>query len=78
MTLERSVIIKSVANIKYLCMLVRREALHKFDTLYYELGTATIENLMSIILGLGTYFLPVNVMSKKTRAMPRRTRNLCE
>ena len=45
------------AKIQYLCTLVRGEALHQFGTL-----SATSENLESIILGLGTYFFPVNAL----------------
>ena len=59
----------SGANIKHLCKLVRGEALRQFDTLSAEVGSTTPENLTPIILGLGTYFLPVNVLSRKKRAM---------
>ena len=62
----------SGVKIQYLCTLVCEEALHQFDTFYYEVGSDTPENLTSIILGLGTYFLPVNVLPNKKRAMPRR------
>ena len=42
-------------------------------TLFFaEVGSTTSENLKSIILGLGMYFPPVNVLSKQKRAMRRR------
>ena len=69
MTLEASGKILSGAKIKYLLNLVRVEALCQYDTLSAETGIATPENLTSNILGLGTYFLPVNALSKQNRAM---------
>ena len=62
MTLEASGTLKSDANIQYLCILVRREELYKFDTLCDKVGSATPENLTSIFVGLGAYFFPVNAL----------------
>ena len=56
MTLKASVMLTSGVKIQYLCTLVCGEALHQFDTFYYEVGSDTPENLTSIILGLGAYF----------------------
>ena len=67
----------SGTNIKYICTLVRVEALCQFDMFSAEVGSATPENLMSIILGLGTYFSPVNVLSNKNRVMRRGMRMTC-
>ena len=44
--------------------MVRGEALIQIDTLSAEVGSTTPEKLKSIILGLGTYFPPVNEFSK--------------
>ena len=63
-TLEASRTIKVVANIQYICTMVRGEHLHQFDTLSAEVGSASPENLMSIILVFGTYFPPVNALSE--------------
>ena len=52
-TIEASVTITPGENIKYLCKLICGEALLQFDTLYYEVGSNTPENLTSIILVLG-------------------------
>ena len=54
--------------------LVRGEALGQFDTLSAEVWSTAPENLMSIILGLGKYFPPVNAPSKQKCAMRRRIR----
>ena len=56
MTIEASGKIKAGAKIQYLRTLVRVEVLYKFDTLSSEVGIDIPVNLMSIILGLGTYF----------------------
>ena len=64
-----------VRNIKYLCKLVRGEELHQLDTLFSEVGITTSEHLRYNLLVLGTYFPPVNVLSKQRRAMCRGTRN---
>ena len=40
-----------------------------------EVGSATPENLMYIILFLGIYLFPVNVLSEKKRTMRHGTRN---
>ena len=69
LNLEAPGTLKSGTNIQYLCMLVRGEALHRFDTLSAEVVSATPENMTYIIIGLGTYFFPVNALSKKKRAM---------
>ena len=45
MTLELPVTLKSREKIQYLCMMLLGEELHHFDTLSYETGSATPENL---------------------------------
>ena len=54
MTLKASETLNYGENIQYHHTLVHEEALYKFDTLSAEVGSATPENLTSIILGLGT------------------------
>ena len=56
MNLEASGTLKSGAENQYILMMLRGESLRQFDTLSAELGSKTPEQLMSIILGLGTYF----------------------
>ena len=63
--LEVSVTNNSGSEIQYLCTLVRGEVLHQYDMLSAEVGSDTPKNFMSIILGLGTYFYPVNAMSEQ-------------
>ena len=52
-------------------MLVRGELLHKFDMLSAEVRSAIPEKSTSIIIGLGTYFPPVNALPNKNRTMRR-------
>ena len=54
MTLKASGTLKNGVNNKYICMLVREEALRQFDTLSAEVGSAIPEKLTYIILSLGT------------------------
>ena len=69
MTLEASGTLKNIVKIQYLLTLVRGNALHYFDTLSAEIRSARPETLPSINLGLGTYFFPVNALSKQKRAI---------
>ena len=71
MTLEVLGIIVASAKIKYLCTMICGKTLHKFDMLYAEGLSSTSENLKSNILGLGTYFFPVNALSKQNNAIWR-------
>ena len=69
MTFEASGIITSGTRIQYLHTMVRGEALRQFYMLSSEVVSATSENLASIILGLSTYFFPINDLSKKKRVV---------
>ena len=71
MTLKASGTHKYVVNIQYLCTLVSRKALHQFYALSAEVESSILETLLSIILGLGMYFFPVNAISKQKRVMRR-------
>ena len=72
MTLKASGTLKSSAKIQCLCTLTRGEEVHHFDMLSSELGSATTENLTSVILGLGMYSFPINALSKKKCVMRHR------
>ena len=69
MTLKALGILVDGRNIQYLCTLVRGEGLHQLDTLSSEVRRTTSEQLKYIILVLGSYFPPVNALSKQKRAM---------
>ena len=56
MTLELAVTLTDSADIKYICTLLRGEALRQLGTFYIEVGSTTISYLNRIILGLGTNF----------------------
>ena len=70
-TLDELGTLATGTNIQYLCILLHGEAIHQLETLSVEVGSLTIEHLNRIILGFGTYLFPVNVLSKKKRAMHR-------
>ena len=55
--------LQTAANIQYLHMLVSGEVLCKFDILFTKIESGTPLKLEDIILGLGAYFSPVNVLS---------------
>ena len=71
MTPEETGTIGYCAKVQYLCTQVRGEVLHQFDALSNEVEGATPTTLENIILGLGTYFFPVNALSKKNCVMRR-------
>ena len=71
MMLKDSGDITDSAKTKYLCTLLRGEALHQLDTFCVEAGSTTTTHLNRIILGLGTYFFPIYVLSNKNHAMRR-------
>ena len=63
--IEDSGTLAANADIQYLCEILRGEVLCQFDTLCAQVGITTISHLNPVILGLGTYFPPVNVLSKQ-------------
>ena len=67
--LKALVTINANAKLQYICTILRVEALHQFDTLCTQEGLITTTHLNPIILGLGTYFPPVNTMSNQKRVM---------
>ena len=60
MTLAASGALEVGAKIQYLRTLVRREALHQFELLSYEVESTQTLNVDEIIKGLVHYFPPVN------------------
>ena len=64
MTLETSGTPVANTKLHYLSTLLRCEELHKFETLCLQIGGTTVTHLNQVILGLGTYFHPVNALSK--------------
>ena len=66
MILDPSGTLVSNINIQYLRNLLRGETLHKFDTLYVKVRSTAIANLNQVILGLGTYFFPVDFFLRKS------------
>ena len=61
-------------NQQYICKLLHREVLRRFDTLCAQVGSTTITHLKRVILGLGTYSTSINILSKQKRMMRRRMR----
>ena len=75
MTLAASGTLAMGVKIQYICTLVRLEALHQFDLLSADVEGTNPLTTKNIILGLASYFFPVNSLSKKNRAMRHGTRN---
>ena len=70
--------IKTESKVQYICMLVRGEALHQFDLLYVDVENKNSSLDVDYLLnGLAWYFLPVNSLSKKKRAMHCCMKRLC-
>ena len=72
--LEASGTFSAGAKIQYLCTLICGEVLLQLDTLFSDVVSTTSEHLRSIILVLGTYLFPVNVLPIQKHAMRRRMR----
>ena len=71
MTLKSSVTISANAKLQCLHNLLCGYSLSQFDNFCAQLFTTTMAHLNRVILGLGTYFPPVNALSKKNPAMCR-------
>ena len=72
-TLEALGTLAASANIYYMYTLLRGVDLRQPNTFYVEVVSKTIPHVQNIILGLGTYFFPVNALSKQNRTMRRGT-----
>ena len=62
MTLKASGSISAGTNIQYLRTLILGEDLRKSKNICGNIGNSTTTHLKQIILGLGKYFVPINVM----------------
>ena len=71
MTLEASGTRNDGVKIQWFYTLVHGYELRQFDALSAELEISIPETLFYIILGLGTYFSPLNALTNKKRAMRR-------
>ena len=67
MTLKALEMLADITKIQYLCTILRGKAPHQFDNFCAHVGSIITTRLKHIILGLGTYFPPVNALSKKKR-----------
>ena len=74
-TLAASGTLEDGAKIQYLRTLVRGEALRKFDLFTDDMEGMNPLTVETIILGLYSYFFPVNSLSKQKCAMHRGIRN---
>ena len=72
MTLESLETLAAKEKLQYLCAILRGEALCQFDTLFAKVGSTTTTHLNRVVLGLGTYFFPVNEFSKQRCAMSQK------
>ena len=74
--LEDLTMLTANTKIQYLHTLLCGEAIRHFGTLCDQVGSTPIAHLNRFILGIGTYFPPVNELSKQKRSMHRVTRNM--
>ena len=65
MTLKASGKISFNTKLQCLRTLLHVYSLRKFNILCVQVGGITMSNLNQIILGLGTYFNPVNALTKQ-------------
>ena len=75
MTIEESGTLETAANDQYPRTLVRGEALRQFDSVSSDVEITNPLIVEAIVLGLGAYFFPINLLSNKKRAMRCGTRN---
>ena len=60
-------------NLQYIRTLLCVEALSQFDTSCVKVLSTNTTHLNQVILGLDTYFFPVNVMSNKNCVIRHKT-----
>ena len=78
MTLEVLGVLTFNEKLQYLHTPLCVEVLHQFDTLCSRLESMIISHLNWVILDLGSYFYPVNLLYKQECAMICGMRNTCE
>ena len=69
MTLAAWEVLATDAKVNYMCDLFCGEALLRFELLYVDVEGTNPLTMKNIILGLDFYFFPMNLLSKKKRAM---------
>ena len=62
-------------KVQYLCTLVCGEVIHQYDLLSTDVDSTQHLTVEAIILGLGAYFSPVNLLLNKKRSVCRGMRN---
>ena len=70
MTFAATGTLETGEKIRYLCMLVRGEALHHFYLLHADLEITEILNMEYIIKGVSLYFPLMNLLLKKACNAP--------
>ena len=76
-TLAASGTMDADAKFQYLCTLVHREALHKFDSLSADVESTETLDVDYIIRGLAQQFPPLNSLPKQKHAMRRGMKKTC-
>ena len=76
MTLEASGILEPAVKAQYLRTLVQEGELCQFDLICADVESANPLTAEAIILGLGSYFPPINLILMQKRAMRRGMRKL--
>ena len=77
MNIAASGTLETAAKVQYLHTLLRGEALRKFDLMSADVESTNPLTVEAIILGLGTCFFTVNLLSNQKRAMRRGMRKTC-
>ena len=65
MMLEASVTLVTNAKLQYIRTILNGEELRQFDTFCDQLGITNTAHVRPIVLGVGTYSLPFNALSKQ-------------
>ena len=76
MNIDVSGTITEYEKIQNLRTYLHVKALHKFETLCAYIGHTTSAHLKYILLGLGIYFFPMNLLSKQKHEMQQIMREL--
>ena len=77
MNLKDSGNLDLAAKDQYICMLIRGEALRHFDLLSSDMDSTNPLTAEATILGLVTYFFPVNFLPNQQCSMWLRMRKSC-
>ena len=69
MMLNESWMLTDNKKLQYIRTIIRGQALHQLDTLCGQVGSTTMSHLNHLVLGLGTYFPPMNTLYKNNRVV---------